>query len=521
MEEGEGHGYNSNNNKNGGENDENADTLVIEYLRLRGLDAQANEIALLLHSPQAHPFGDETIQNDGNIINSTNGGREIPSLTLEKHNNNSSSRADMFDSFSSLTPEEMKMLAEHARAYKPNANDDDVGSERLVSTPSPTVPVLSYETAYYSPKSSIVSRSSSAASTVLFSNLPTPSDRVRRDPYSRGLTVKQSASRPTTVSSSSAAAPAGTVLGRPAGGTTTPNEDLIHLPGAFAIRGADRAGESMSVIGEDSFQIGDGPLFTPSSLEDSMPNRGQPGRQQAQSGQGGSTRATGTPTNDGARGNHEASLSSLWNMSLNGFARRPVAALVVEEENETGVPVAALPVDMELEEKQRHALKSRFRLRLVVAALLTSVLALTLGITLGNNNNNNNNNNRSTAVLQTSAPSLSPSSSPTLSFTSRLEVLRRIASTVSNESLLALSTSPQTSALEWLAQDNVTLSLNQDWRILQRYILAVLFYATNGPNWTQPYGFLSDQHECLWIPIGETCNAIGEITEVDLCKCGS
>ncbi|KAL9178316.1 hypothetical protein ACHAXT_001744 [Thalassiosira profunda] len=66
-------------------------------------------------------------------------------------------------------------------------------------------------------------------------------------------------------------------------------------------------------------------------------------------------------------------------------------------------------------------------------------------------------------------------------------------------------TSPQARAVDWLSNgggaDIVTgPSLEAvEWRIRQRYALAVLYYATGGEEWTNQYGYLdSDKHECEW-----------------------
>jgi len=55
-------------------------------------------------------------------------------------------------------------------------------------------------------------------------------------------------------------------------------------------------------------------------------------------------------------------------------------------------------------------------------------------------------------------------------------------------------------------------------RFLQRYVLAVLYFATNGGNWTDNLKFLSEMHECSWFrteqgnddqeyAVGITCNS--------------
>ena len=67
-------------------------------------------------------------------------------------------------------------------------------------------------------------------------------------------------------------------------------------------------------------------------------------------------------------------------------------------------------------------------------------------------------------------------------------------------STLTDPTTPQYAALDWLANTDsgASYSSADDVRILQRYVLATLYYSTGGANWNKSYGFLSDEHECKW-----------------------
>ena len=68
-----------------------------------------------------------------------------------------------------------------------------------------------------------------------------------------------------------------------------------------------------------------------------------------------------------------------------------------------------------------------------------------------------------------------------------------------SQAAIANNTSPQHQAFQWLTQDP-TYQEYSDERILQRFALATLFYATDGPNWAFASGILSeyDREECLW-----------------------
>jgi len=65
--------------------------------------------------------------------------------------------------------------------------------------------------------------------------------------------------------------------------------------------------------------------------------------------------------------------------------------------------------------------------------------------------------------------------------------------------------SAQSQALEWLHNDPISMSQNRTTEtVLQRYVLAVLFFSTGGSNWFWPY--LSDDHACTWNVDGEEGN---------------
>jgi len=88
--------------------------------------------------------------------------------------------------------------------------------------------------------------------------------------------------------------------------------------------------------------------------------------------------------------------------------------------------------------------------------------------------------------------------------------LKGIITSVSFDNGTALNdaTSPQFQALAWL-NTNTNLKEYPDWRKIQRYVLATLFYSTDGSGWEQSDGWLSDEDECNWSHIEGHCQ--GEI----------
>ena len=79
-------------------------------------------------------------------------------------------------------------------------------------------------------------------------------------------------------------------------------------------------------------------------------------------------------------------------------------------------------------------------------------------------------------------------------------------------------TSAQYTAACWLIKyDGQKLSAS-DINITQRYILALLFYSTNGWNWNKNYYFLSSRNECDWNENGHgvVCNSEGRAIDISL-----
>lgn len=87
--------------------------------------------------------------------------------------------------------------------------------------------------------------------------------------------------------------------------------------------------------------------------------------------------------------------------------------------------------------------------------------------------------------------------------------IQQIASTVSDNV-------PNQAALEWLLnEDTNTNSCGGIDGIIQRYVLAVFFYETDGPNWKNKDGWIKPQNECItWR--GIECNTDGRVTKIIL-----
>jgi hypothetical protein len=65
------------------------------------------------------------------------------------------------------------------------------------------------------------------------------------------------------------------------------------------------------------------------------------------------------------------------------------------------------------------------------------------------------------------------------------------------------SCSPVNQALLWLAVENSTGTSDSELRLLNRFVLTILFVAWGGPMWKQNEGWLTPYNECTWY--GITC----------------
>lgn len=74
---------------------------------------------------------------------------------------------------------------------------------------------------------------------------------------------------------------------------------------------------------------------------------------------------------------------------------------------------------------------------------------------------------------------------------------------------------PQNEALLWLAKDP-SLDAYSDAQKVQRYVLATLFFSTNGPTWIMSDGWLSNDGECTWYGFWLSCDDAGVLNELDL-----
>lgn len=92
--------------------------------------------------------------------------------------------------------------------------------------------------------------------------------------------------------------------------------------------------------------------------------------------------------------------------------------------------------------------------------------------------------------------------------------------TVSDPTILATPGTPQNLAAEWVISEKDNIRCPDDVKLIQRYVMAVFYYSTEGDDWSQcnqfdtgcgfnfPFigreRYLSPAHECEWA--GSTCD---------------
>lgn len=125
-----------------------------------------------------------------------------------------------------------------------------------------------------------------------------------------------------------------------------------------------------------------------------------------------------------------------------------------------------------------------------------------------------------TPTVLPTVPTPSPTSLPTnirCANRTRLEQLFSLLHPISPEIDILDQENPQGEAFTWLLfNDPLSITPCTYPTVEQRYSLAVLYFATEGPTWTSDTGWLSGTIECDWF--GVTCNEQDEVIAVSLGK---
>lgn len=134
----------------------------------------------------------------------------------------------------------------------------------------------------------------------------------------------------------------------------------------------------------------------------------------------------------------------------------------------------------------------------VIVAVILVTLAIVLRVTIDRSNDNG-------ATPNGSDGNPVESESPSVRDPNRLEsMVQHLAGLgISSEDQLRTAGTPQYLAVDWLAnKDGYAMTVpNTNYvrsRFVERYVLAVFYYATDGPNWKYDMDFLTDDDHCRW-----------------------
>ncbi|KAI2505202.1 hypothetical protein MHU86_9198 [Fragilaria crotonensis] len=145
------------------------------------------------------------------------------------------------------------------------------------------------------------------------------------------------------------------------------------------------------------------------------------------------------------------------------------------------------------------------------------VLAVIVGIVAAVvSTNSSKSSNSSSSPSNSSSPPVSvPTAAPTISSQEADRRKKLIQDASPSTSIVDDTASPPTLALEWMASDPVSATLD-DNAFVQRFAVVTLYYSTNGSDWTsQPDPpWLSPVDECEWG--GIVCGSDGVVLELNL-----
>lgn len=127
-----------------------------------------------------------------------------------------------------------------------------------------------------------------------------------------------------------------------------------------------------------------------------------------------------------------------------------------------------------------------FILVIILAAALPQVQE---GSRVSGSNGGKSANNR--------APTLAPGV-----YEPRFESVKKFLTRFSDMADLGREGSPQNEAAKWIADQDILHLPTDDDRFVERYALAVFYFALDGPNWSYNLGFLTAEDHCKWFQVG-------------------
>ena len=180
----------------------------------------------------------------------------------------------------------------------------------------------------------------------------------------------------------------------------------------------------------------------------------------------------------------------------------------------------------EVVDEKSNSSYDKVRPLLIIACLVVVVIVIVLAVVLSGEKDTD----QPTSSGETTVSEAPPT--PLSDYDYLVEVL----SPISSRDLLLNATTSQNKALNWILDedaffsdikgDNNTIQSILETTLIERYVVAVLYYSAQGDRWTRDLSFLSNASVCKWPPKtdeeaeidGVGCNPNGQVTDVNLCK---
>lgn len=188
--------------------------------------------------------------------------------------------------------------------------------------------------------------------------------------------------------------------------------------------------------------------------------------------------------------------------------------------------VDAMSMEMDMHDMPQKRKLPRHKLYCMLGSLVLLAIAATIVTFFSKENSDVD----SYGSPSSSPPDLSQDTSESPRVDAIIDLL--IEKGVSDSATLTTDGTPQRQAVDWIANTDVLQydPKDDESRIIQRYVITVLYYALNGPKWKHQVNFLSPEEVCSWyrdIPahkvddvysVGVTCNGYLQVETILLRK---
>lgn len=202
------------------------------------------------------------------------------------------------------------------------------------------------------------------------------------------------------------------------------------------------------------------------------------------------------------------------------------------------------PEEVHTDQKPRKWTKSSMMgnkklLLLVTAAIFATAAIIGLSVSIfADKSSNNVDANENYASKKYPEPPTTiddqPHRNPDLDVTQRFRSVADYMAQYAYVDVQAMAdpASPQYLAAQWLGdQDEAALDVpsstdyDEAFQFVQRFVMAVFYFGTGGPNWTYDLNFLTGDSVCAWSDTddkgtwGAQCNDQGEVSGIYIRKC--